>query len=209
MVVARNGVEAIIAAIATASLGAVFSSCAPEMVAFAIVSRFAPLEPVVLMCCLRAEPRDVGIALPDRVAEMAAQLLTLKIIIALDDGLAPDTLKTPVHRFADIVARTDSATDNAWRRFPFNQPLFIMFSSGTTGAPKCIVHSAGGKTYLERVKLAVLWRQKTLGLAVYEASVPQLRSLEISKTGRALFRSPVFKDNDLDRLYSELSLLPI
>ena len=209
MVVARNGVEAIIAAIATASLGAVFSCCAPEMGAFAIVSRFAPLEPVVLMCCLRAEPRDVGIALPDRVAEMAAQLLTLKIIIALDDGLAPDALKTPVHRFADIVARTDSATDNAWRRFPFNQPLFIMFSSGTTGAPKYIVHGAGGKTYLERVKLAVLWRQKTLGLAVYEASVPQLRSLEIPKTGKALFRSPVFKDNDLDRLYSELSLLPI
>ena len=151
VVVARNGVEAIIAAIATASIGAVFSSCAPEMGAFAIVSRFAPLEPVVLMCCLRAEPWDVGIALPDRVAEVAAQLPTLKTIIALDDGLAPDTLKTPVHRFADIISRTDISTDNAWRRFPFNQPLFIMFSSGTTGAPKCIVHGAGG-TLLEHVK---------------------------------------------------------
>lgn len=63
--------------------------------------------------------------------------------------------------------------------------------------------------HLERVKLAVLWRQNTLALAVYEALLPQLRSLEIPKTGKALFRSPVFKGHDLDRLYSELSLLPI
>ena len=63
--------------------------------------------------------------------------------------------------------------------------------------------------HLERVKLAVLRRQKTLGLSVYEASVPQLHSLGIPKTGKALFRSPVFADSELDRLYSELSLLPI
>ena len=65
------------------------------------------------------------------------------------------------------------------------------------------------KRHLERVKLAVLWKQKTLGLAVYEAWVPQVRSLGIPDMGRALFRSPVFEDKDLDRLYSELSLLPV
>ena len=150
-VIARNGAEAVIAALATASLGAAFSSCAPEMGAFAIVSRFAPLEPAVLMGCLRTERWDVGIAVADRVAEVAAQLPALKTVIALDDGPVPDAIKVPVHRFAGIVASTDIATDKNWRRFPFNQPLFIMFSSGTTGAPKCIVHGAGG-TLLEHVK---------------------------------------------------------
>ncbi|HXY07450.1 MAG TPA: AMP-binding protein, partial [Terriglobales bacterium] len=61
VVVARNTSEAVIAALATAALGAVFSSCAPDMGAFAILTRFAPLEPVVLMGHLRPEPWDVGI----------------------------------------------------------------------------------------------------------------------------------------------------
>jgi acetoacetyl-CoA synthetase len=151
VVVARNGAEAIIAAIATASIGAVFSSCAPEMGAFAIVSRFAPLRPVVLMCCLRTEPWDRGAAVGERMAEVVAQLPTVKNVIALDDGPVPDALKTPAHRFSEIVAHPSNATHCAWRRFPFNQPLFVLFSSGTTGAPKCIVHGAGG-TLLEHVK---------------------------------------------------------
>jgi acetoacetyl-CoA synthetase len=151
VVIARNGGEAVIAALATASIGAVFSSCAPDMGAFAILSRFAPLEPVALMGSFRTEPWDIGMTVAGRLAEVAQHLPTLTTIIALDDGLLPDGLTTPVYRFADLVASNAPDDDYVWRRFPFNLPLFILFSSGTTGSPKCIVHGAGG-TLLEHVK---------------------------------------------------------
>ena len=150
VVVARNTSEAVIAALATAALGAVFSSCAPDMGAFAILTRFAPLEPVVLMGHLRPEPCDVGIPVADRLAEVAAGLPTLRAIVGLDDEPAPIGLRKPFYRFVDLI-RTANADGFAWCRFPFNQPLFILFSSGTTGQPKCIEHGAGG-TLLEHVK---------------------------------------------------------
>jgi acetoacetyl-CoA synthetase len=151
VVVARNGSEAIIAALATAALGAVFSSCAPDMGAFTILTRFAPLEPVVVMGHLRPEPWDVGSPVADRLAEVVAGLPTLRAIVALDDEPAPKELRKPLYRFADLIAEAKADDGFEWPRFPFNQPLFILFSSGTTGQPKCIVHGAGG-TLIEHVK---------------------------------------------------------
>ena len=151
VVVARNGSEAIIAALATAALGAAFSSCAPDMGAFAILTRFAPLEPVVLMGHLRPEPWDIGTPVADRLVEVAAGLPTLRAIVALDDEPAPRGLRKRLYRFADLIVQAAAADEFEWRRFPFNQPLFILFSSGTTGQPKCIVHGAGG-TLIEHVK---------------------------------------------------------
>ena len=151
VVVARNRSEAIIAALATAALGAAFSSCAPDMGAFAILTRFAPLEPVVLMGHLQPEPWDVGVPVSDRLAEVAAGLPTLKAIVALDEEPAPTGLRKPLYRFADLITQAAASDRLEWSRFPFNQPLFILFSSGTTGRPKCIVHGTGG-TLIEHVK---------------------------------------------------------
>ena len=148
--IARNNAEVVIAALAAAAIGATFSSCSPDMGAFAILARFSPLEPIVLLANLRAEPWDPGIPVPERVAEVAAGLPSLQAVIALDEGAVPDGLAAPVHRFAALT-KGEIDRDFAWERYPFNHPLFIMFSSGTTGTPKCIVHGAGG-TLLEHVK---------------------------------------------------------
>jgi len=150
-VIARNNAEAVIAALAAASIGAAFSSCGPDMGAFTILSRIAPLEPVMLMASFRTEPWDFGVKVADRVAEVARHLPTLMSIVALDDGVAPEGITVPVHRFTDLVASKAVGENYEWSRFPFNLPLFILFSSGTTGSPKCIVHGAGG-TLLEHVK---------------------------------------------------------
>jgi acetoacetyl-CoA synthetase len=148
--IGRNNVEVVVAALATAAVGAVFSSCSQDMGALAILARFAPLAPAVLFGNLRPERWDPGIPIAARLAEVAAGLPSLTAIIALDDGVLPDGLAPSVYRLADLIGG-DLAGDFVWQRYPFNHPLFILFSSGTTGPPKCIVHGAGG-TLLEHLK---------------------------------------------------------
>jgi len=104
----------------------------------------------VLLGNLRPEPWDPGIPIAARLAEVAAGLPSLTAIIALDDGVLPDGLAAPVYRLSDLIGG-DFAGDFVWQRYPFNHPLFILFSSGTMGPPKCIVHGAGG-TLLEHLK---------------------------------------------------------
>ena len=145
--VARNNLEAIVAVLASAAVGAIFSSCGPEMGAFSMLSRFAPLAPVLMFANTRPESWDTGEPLSSRVAETAAGLPSLRAVVSLDDGPLPKT--HAAYRLSSLIAQADSA-DLAVRR-PFNHPLFAMFSSGTTGAPKCILHGAGG-TLLEHVK---------------------------------------------------------
>jgi acetoacetyl-CoA synthetase len=148
--VARNSSESVVAALATTAIGAVFSSCAPEMGSFAILSRFAQLDPVEMMAHVSPAPHDTADAIGQRIAEIAAALPSLAAVIALDDGAVP-SCATKLHRLSDLVASGRRGELDRWQRFPFDHPLFVMFSSGTTGQPKCIVHGAGG-TLIEHLK---------------------------------------------------------
>lgn len=148
--IARNNIEVVVAALASATVGATFSSCPPDMGAFAILARFSPLKPSMLMGNLRTEPWDTGLPVSARLAEVALGLPSLQLVIALDDGAAPDGLAAPMHRFTELTTGSGDQVF-AWTRYAFNHPLFILFSSGTTGSPKCIVHGAGG-TLIEHAK---------------------------------------------------------
>jgi acetoacetyl-CoA synthetase len=140
--IAANNPEAMVGALAAATIGATFSSAAPEMGAQAILSRFEQLSPKLLLANMGS----------DSIAPVAQALPTLKAVVALDAGIAPEGIAIPLHRLADLLATAPAEPlPEGWERFPFNHPLFILFTSGTTGAPKCIVHGAGG-TLLEHLK---------------------------------------------------------
>ncbi|SIT48143.1 Acetoacetyl-CoA synthase [Paraburkholderia piptadeniae] len=147
--VMRNDAEAVVAALAVTALGATFASAAPEMGVEAILDRFTPLAPRLLFAPTAAGDFD-SMPVVDKVADLAAALSSLEGIVRLDDGTLPGAVKQRIYSLGKLIDEGDAARF-VWRRFPFNHPLFIMFSSGTTGKPKCIVHGAGG-TLIEHLK---------------------------------------------------------
>jgi acetoacetyl-CoA synthetase len=149
--VACNDERSVIAALAVTALGGIWSAAAPDMGIETVIDRFEPLEPTLLLAhtarSMQGRPAD----LRPLIGALAARLPTLRGVVALDDGdpaLDP-ALELPVHALGAFEADPDD--DGRWPRFAFDHPLFILFSSGTTGRPKCIVHGAGG-TLLEHIK---------------------------------------------------------
>jgi acetoacetyl-CoA synthetase len=149
--IARNSAETVVASLAVTSLGATFSVASPDMGASTIVERFRQLHPSILMTVLEPSADHSAVPLSQRVKETVAGLPSLVAVVALDDGPAPAAIKIPIHRLAEFVGAAEGTGTPSWQIFPFNHPLFVLFSSGTTGRPKCIVHGAGG-TLIEHVK---------------------------------------------------------
>ncbi|MCO7221260.1 acetoacetate--CoA ligase [Klenkia sp. PcliD-1-E] len=142
--VAPNGLDIIVGALAAAALGATVSTAVPDMGSPALLDRLAQTTPAVLLL-------DRGGMDAAGAASLVEGLPTVRAVCLLDDGPVPAGLPAAVHRLADLVGAVATDSTPVWEHFPFDHPLFVMFSSGTTGPPKAIVHGAGG-TLLEHVK---------------------------------------------------------
>ena len=148
-----NMPEAIAAMLATASIGAVWSSCSPDFGEQGVLDRFGQIEPVVFIAPDGYWYNGKAIEVADKIAAVATKLATVRKILIVDYlGTSADVAETVDKAAAleDALAPF-AAKPVTFERLPFAHPLYILFSSGTTGIPKCIVHSAGG-TLIQHVK---------------------------------------------------------
>ncbi len=149
-----NMPESIVGVLGTAAIGAVWSSCSPDFGVQGVLDRFGQIEPKVLVACDGYYYNGKALDISDKLAEIAARLPSVRTVVVVsylgrENEVAAGLNAAGIHAerraqtWADAVS-AQAAVPISYERFPFNHPLYVLFSSGTTGMPKCIVHSAGG-----------------------------------------------------------------
>ena len=147
--------ETVIAMLATNSIGAVWSSCSPDFGVQGVLDRFGQIEPKVLFCAAAYQYNGKTFDCLGRIRELAEQMPSIEQIVVtpyVAESVNLEGLATAVlwDDFCD-----DTATEIEFAQLPFDHPLYILYSSGTTGVPKCIVHGQGG-TLLQHLKELML-----------------------------------------------------
>lgn len=125
-----HSIEAVVAMIATASLGAVYSTASPDFGTAGVLDRFAQIDPVVLFGCSGYSYGGKWFDTTERFAEVCAGLPSVRKTVMVE---AFETFISP-HLGAEVPTE----------EYPFDHPWYVLYSSGTTGKPKCFVHRSGG-----------------------------------------------------------------
>ncbi len=140
---------AIVAMLATARVGAIWSSCSPDFGVAAILDRFGQLNPKLIFTHEYYSYKGKKFSMEEGIDSVVAKISSTQDVV-------PDVVKVPFLESAgdweEFLAKGKEQSDAAIE-VEFNHPLFIMFSSGTTGKPKCIVHSHGGVTLKHTAEL--------------------------------------------------------
>lgn len=139
-----NTPDSIMAMLGATSLGAVWTSVSPDFGAAGILDRLSQAEPEILFAVDGYTFTGKRYDVRDKIAEVAAALPSVRKIIVVGSDGAPDLGVIPGAQSWDDFLAPHGPAPMAYTRLPFDHPLFILYTSGTTGIPKCIVHSAGG-----------------------------------------------------------------
>jgi len=135
-----NVPEATAALLATASLGAVWSSCSPDFGVQGVLDRFGQIEPKVLFCADGYLYNGKEFDSQEKVSRVLDKLPSVEECVVVDYLGAPATAGTSLYDFLEPF----DAGPIRFEPVDFDHPLYILYSSGTTGVPKCIVHGTGG-----------------------------------------------------------------
>lgn len=146
-----NVLEAVIAMLATTSIGAIWSSCSPDFGINGVLDRFGQIEPKILFSSDGYFYNGKTCDSLRRLAEIVSQINSLKRVVVV-----PLVDEAPAVTHIDKVVLFDKFQDVeeselVFEQLPFDHPLYVLYSSGTTGVPKCIVHGAGG-TLIQHLK---------------------------------------------------------
>ncbi len=139
--------EATAAMLAATSLGAIWSSCSPDFGVQGVLDRFGQIEPKVLFCADGYYYGGKEFDCQEKVKAILGKLPSVEACVVLPYLGTPVTVGVSLERFLEGY----SPGDIAFEQVEFNHPLYILYSSGTTGVPKCIVHGTGG-TLLQHLK---------------------------------------------------------
>ena len=135
-----NKIETIICFLACAKNGIIWSSCSPDFGIQGVVDRFKQIEPKVLITCDYYYYNGKKISILSKVDEILKHIPSIKKVIVYNYNKKE---KENLKDFVDFEETLKSNLDEVFERFQFNHPIYILFSSGTTGKPKCITHGSG------------------------------------------------------------------
>ena len=139
------GIEALVTLIATAAIGAVHTSTSPDFGVDGVVDRFGQIEPLVLVATTGYRYGGTSFDIRERLTEITTRLPSLRTVVIVGGPTRPGEVAW------DEWLAPHRASALAYERFAFDHPLYVLYSSGTTGKPKCIVH-AGGRVLLKHVQ---------------------------------------------------------
>jgi acetoacetyl-CoA synthetase len=146
-----NMIETVVAMLAVTSIGAIWSSCSPDFGIKGVLDRFGQIAPRILFTADGYFYNGKGFDSLKRISEIIKELPSIeKIVVVPYKDMEPDigSMSNTI-LFEDFLVR--EAGDLAFEQLPANHPLYVLYSSGTTGVPKCIVHGAAG-TLLQHIK---------------------------------------------------------
>ncbi len=136
-----NKIEAIISFLACAKNGIIWSSCSPDFGVKGVVDRFYQIKPSMLITCNYYFYNGKKIDILSKVEEVLKQIPSINNVLVFNYNKTDKFNQRKFKNFYQIIS--DSNQDESFERFEFNHPIYILYSSGTTGKPKCITHGAG------------------------------------------------------------------